>query len=441
MPNINLGQIQSLINYIKNSNNKQIDLKTFDSKFNFNMSIWEIIDSNRDNIITENEINNLLQADFNNDGLVTKKEKIDLEQIIFAARRTADKWFTVDVDRDGHWSNVEMQMSQKRMGDNTDTSLEASMTNRELENLYNIKEEINDPNNQQIDKWLEHWIPYFKEIYGIESDKFDIIFKKEFKNQLNNWLFKTGDNTTGNAPLYNSLNTTAYTRLVTKDEIESCCGGDISKPPIGPQNPEEGCADLFRPMEFSQDDWNEINKEIKILEEKLKQKEISQEDFDAKIKVLTTPINNSDEVKNRLAWGIFNCKSQEEVAQMTPEEYQAYQEEWQKVRNMSASDFRELLKPENEDKRREFESKSIMTVGQIVQYIDIVESVIGDDNWDNDDWTIDNQQFSEITLKVNDTYGDENRLNGKTRADIPENRQNLLKFLEEKGWLHEQFKT
>ena len=68
-----------------------------------------------------------------------------------------------------------------------------------------------------------------------------------------------------------------------------------------------------------------------------------------------------------------------------------------------------------------------------------VESVTGKP-WDSDDWDVSMEQWDIICQKVNGTYGDETRLEGKTRADIPENRQALLRFLEQKGWLYEQFK-
>ena len=54
--------------------------------------------------------------------------------------------------------------------------------------------------------------------------------------------------------------------------------------------------------------------------------------------------------------------------------------------------------------------------------------------------------FCDINIEVfgvpldQEVFYDEDKLQGKTRADIPENRQNLLRFLEEKGWLYQQFK-
>ena len=81
----------------------------------------------------------------------------------------------------------------------------------------------------------------------------------------------------------------------------------------------------------------------------------------------------------------------------------------------------------------------MMTPEQVEMYKEIVESVTGKP-WDSDGWEVTAEQWNTICEKVNGTEGDEERLNGKTRADIPENRQALLRFLEEKGWLYEQFK-
>ena len=60
--------------------------------------------------------------------------------------------------------------------------------------------------------------------------------------------------------------------------------------------------------------------------------------------------------------------------------------------------------------------------------------------WDSNGWEVSEKEWGIISEKINGTYGDETRLEGKTRADIPSNRQALLRFLEEKGWLYEQFK-
>lgn len=81
----------------------------------------------------------------------------------------------------------------------------------------------------------------------------------------------------------------------------------------------------------------------------------------------------------------------------------------------------------------------MMTPEQVEKYKEIVESVT-EKPWDSDGWEVSIEQWGEICEKINGTYGDETRLEGKTRADIPSNRQALLRFLEEKGWLYEQFK-
>ena len=91
------------------------------------------------------------------------------------------------------------------------------------------------------------------------------------------------------------------------------------------------------------------------------------------------------------------------------------------------------------DEKGERIPAKIMTEHQVEMYKKIVESVTGKP-WDSEDWEVTPEQWSEISDKVNGTFGDETRLNGKTRDDIPENRQALLRFLEEKGWLYEQFK-
>ena len=324
-------------------------------------------------------------------------------------------------------------------------------------------------------------------------------------------MFKTGDNATGNAPLYNSLNVTAYTRLVTTKQTVSCCGGDIIPPPAIPD--KNNCEPVFNSLEYSEEYLIEIGKERDELEAKLDAKiksgEITEEEaakeieeFDKSKKLK----NRAEEVKNRLAWAMYKTPSKEELAltawdkmndeektmyadcqeilskmsneklekllkpenekerlafeqqnnishkdlekinvrtiwvNMSDKQYNNYHQQYLQMRNKKASDFRELLKPENTQKRADFEKNSAMTVQQIVDYIDIVEQQIGVGNFDKEDWSVDAEQYTQITFAINGTTGDETRLEGKTRADIPENRQALLKFLEEKGWLYEQFK-
>ena len=466
MPDINLNSfqkhIQTFMNHIKSTGETQVDEKTFLDKITNDRSIFCMLDQNCDGKITEDEMQTVLQADANNDGIVTENEMNCMKQLKFSARRTVDKWFSLDVNRDGHWSNIETKLGDKRMFENaaSDTSLDASMSNEQLAELYNMKESIDDPNSKQLEKWLNGWLEDLKQEakdqFGIElSNKQIIILKNEYKKQLNTWLFKTGDNATENAPLYNSLNLTAYTRLATSEQTVSCCGGDIIPPPAAPN--KEGCVPVFNSLEYSEEYLIEIEKERDELEAKLDAKiksgEITEEEATKEIEEFDNSKklkNKADEVKNRLAWAMFKTPPKEELAldedavtvwqNMSDEQYNNYHQQYQQMRDMKASDFRELLKPENADKRAEFENNSAMTVQQIVDYIDIVEQQIGVGNFDKDDWSINAEQFNNIVIGVNGTAGDESRLEGKSRADIPENRQALLKFLEEKGWLYDQFK-
>ena len=124
---------------------------------------------------------------------------------------------------------------------------------------------------------------------------------------------------------------------------------------------------------------------------------------------------------------------------MSKAEYAAYQQDWQELRNMKAEDFRALLQPENKAKLEKFEENSNMTVKQIVDYIDIVEKATGKP-YDSDDWTISNKDFyDKIMPELNGTAGEEKILEGKTRADIPADKQELLNYLESHGLLLEQF--
>ena len=423
MSDINLNsfqkQIQTFMNHIKSTGETQVDEKTFLDKITNDRSIFCMLDQNRDGKISKDEMNAVFQANADNDGIVTNNEIRCMNDMKFFARRTVDKWFSLDVNRDGHWSNVEIKLGDKRMfeGAKSDTSLDASMSNEQLSKLYNMKEKIEDPENKQLEDWLNSWLDDLKqeakEKYGVElNDKQIIILKNEYKKQLNTWLLKTGDNATGNAPLYNSLNCTAYTRLVTTEQTVSCCGGDIIPPPAAPK--KDICSEVFSDLEHE------------------------------------GASNSAKEVKNRLAWAMYKTPPKEELAtsedastvwqNMSDEQYNNYHQEYQQIRDMKASDFRELLKPENAQKRTDFEKNSIMTVQQIVDYIDIVEQQIGVGNFDKEDWSVDAEQYMQISSAINGTAGDESRLKGKTRADVPKNRQALLKFLEEKGWLYEQFK-
>ena len=380
---------------------------------NSSKSIFEALDLNKDGYVTEREYGYTLGMDKDGDGIVTDKERNDacMEQLLYFARRNVDKYFKVDRNRDGSISNVEDE-AWRRMN-KEDNTLDGGLSNRELAEKYNMKEELLKDENVQ--GWLDGTIEELNQIaklkYGVELSQKQIIeIKKEFIKQLNTWLLREGDNE--DSPLYVQANINAYTRLVTDEETISCCGGNIDKPPMASQpvldeNGEvqaTGCARIFRTM------------------------------------AREGSVNNADEMKNRLAWAMFLTKSDEEQASMTKEEYAKHQQDWFNMRSMKAQDFRELLKPENQAQRKEFEKNACMTVKQIVMYIDIVESVTGKP-WDSDDWEVDADMFYEIALKANGTYGDETRLEGKTRADIPKNRQALLRFLEQRGWLYPQFES
>ena len=423
MADINLSSfqkhVQNFMNIVKSSGDAKVDEQTFTEKVTNDRSIFEMLDQNHDGKISQDEIETVCQADSDNDSIVTENELICLQQMKFFAKRTVDKWFTLDVNRDGHWSNVENQLGEKRMFGSipeTDTSTDAAMTNEQLAKLYNMRETIDDPNNEQLEIWLDGWLDDLKQTakdqFGVELNyKQIVVLKNEYKKQLNTWLFKTGDNATGNAPLYNSLNLTAYTRLITTEQTVSCCGGDIVPPPAADN--KNSCSFVFSDLESEGSS------------------------------------NSAEEVKNRLAWAMFKTPPKNELSNnpngtvwenMTDTQYTQYHQQYQTMRNMKADDFRELLKPENEQRRTAFEQSSSMTVQQIVDYIDIVEQQIGAGNFDNDNWSVSAEQYHQIVLGINGTVGDEDKLQGKTRADIPANRQNLLRFLEEKGWLYEQFK-
>ena len=481
MPDINLSSFQkyaqSFINLVKSTGETKVDAQTFQEKVTSDISIFEMLDQNGDGKISEDEVNTVLEADSDSDGIVTEREFMCMEQMKFKARRTVDKWFSLDINRDGHRSNVETRLGDYRMFEKlceTYTGLDASMTNEQLAKLYGIEEIVDDTKNATLESWLNDWLEDLtqeaKVKYGVELNNSQItVIKREYKKQLNTWLFKTGDNATENAPLYNSLNTTAYTRLITTDETESCCGGNIIPPPSSAN--KRACLPVFSNLEPTKEQMADIEKQIQNIDKQLETGEITLEKYNEEREKLFNFSNTSKEVKNRLAWAMFPVSQElkeinEEInreikakinsgeiseqeakeykepiwARLSDETYQNYHQQYMQMRNMKASDFRELLKPENEQKRIEFEKNSSMTVKQIVDYIDIVERQIGAGKFDDDNWSVNAKQYKQIVFDINDTTGDEDRLRGKTRADIPENRQNLLRFLEEKGWLYEQFK-
>ena len=402
-------------------------------------SIFSKLDFDNDGYISQREYLCIKLTDTNNDGVISdeeaQKNKQDcMEEALFFARRNIDKWFTVDVDRDGRWSNVETEMGEYRMAeicDDPEHIMDSSMSNEELAQKYMMNETIND--GMSMEEWIDGWLDYIKtdvahNMYGVDLTPNDMaVLKAECLKQLNTWLFKTGDNKTKNAPLYNSLNVTAYTRLMTRESAVSCCGGDITPPPMADR--KDACSFVFSPLEYTPEQYEEAERNGEDLDESLK--------------------NDAKELKNRLAWAAFPLIPKEKLSDnsqcgtvwmnFSDEEYSKLHEQWEKIRNTSAAELREMLNPLNEFKRRNFEANTIMSVAQMVQFIDIVEAVTGH-SWDDEDWEVTAEQFYNICERVNDTAEDSSRLDGKTCKDIPENRQKLREFLEEKGWLNEQFK-
>ena len=479
MAEINLNtfqtQFQNFIKQIKTSGETNIEEKTFLEKVTNDRSIFEMLDQNGDGKISETEMQTVLQADSNNDGIVTEKELACMQEMKFFAKRGVDKWFSLDINRDGHWSNVETKLGEHRMWGDAEiyTGLDASMSNEQLAKLYNMEEKIEESKGEDIQSCLRADINDLKqrakEQYGIElNDKQIIILKNEQKKQLNTWLFKTGDNAKGDAPLYNSLSNTAYTRLVTTEQTVSCCGGDIVPPPAAEN--KTGCSYVFSSLdtengknkaeevknrlawamfktppkeELALNAWDKMNDKEKAMYAERQEilNQLSNEELEKLLK--------TENEKECLAFEQQNNISHEDLemindrtlwVKMSDEIYNNYHRQYQQMRNMKSSDFRELLKPENEQKRMEFEKHSTMSVKQIVDYIDIVEKQIGVGNFDKEDWSVSAEQYNKIVIDINGTTDDETRLQGKTRADVPENRQALLRFLEEKGWLYDQFK-
>lgn len=380
----------------KGSQARNSGLKKFDTKMNLKESLFTKLDKDKNGTVSDEE---LRLAGYKG------KELSAISEALFFAERDVNKWFTVDKNQSGTSDNAENKMWY--IHNNNDYHKIGDMSPEEFAKDNNIETLIESKDND-FESWCKKWMDSDNPMVGIKAiikDKYGKDLNDEetqllydaMKNQANRWLFK-------DKALYNRLNLSAYTRLATTDQAVSCCGGDVSKPPIGPQNPDEGCAMIFSSLE---------------------------EEGSA---------NSSNEMKNRLSWAAFQTKPQDEVAKMTPEEYKEYQAEWQKVRDMKASDYREMLKPENKAKLEEFETSSNMTVKQIVDYIDVVESTTGK-SYDGEDWKIDGGDFFQNILpKLNGTYGDEDLLKGKSRNDIPAEKHEWLKYLEEHNLLLDQFK-
>ena len=370
------------------------------------ISLFTKIDTDKDGKISREE----LQAAGYKDN-----ELIAMSQVLFFAERDVNKWFMQDKTKDGTINNAESELWDQHNTD--DFHKNGDMALEEFAAKNGITIDLNSEYDN-FEEWCKHWIEkpdgnslkeLFKERCGRElSDEETELLYDAMKYQANRWLFKQDS-------LYERLNNSAYTRLITADETESCCGGDISQPPMG------------SPRALNEN--GEVDTTSCGIDRVIIFDSMAHEDS----------INDAVQTKNRLAWAAFKTVTQKEAAQMTPEEYSSYKQEWEAVRNMKASDYRALLLPENRSALEKFEANSNMTVKQIVEYIDIVESTTGKD-FDSDDWSIDRYMFNTIQEKTNGTYGEEKILEGKTRADIPPERLEWLKYLESHGLLLEQFK-
>ena len=327
----------------------------------------------------------------------------------FFIERSVEKWFSVDINKDGISSNIEESRWNEH---NRNNSMNTGDLNAEEYAQRNHLQKSNETFND-YQSWIKGWkneVLYTTAYdYGVELSEDDIRALDEYaKKQINTHLFKSGQDRTSS--LYNRLGGDAYTRLITDEETVSCCGGDITPPPASPD--KNSCSYVFSSM-------NNENSS-----------------------------NTAEEVKNRLAWAAFKTppeqylnrsKNAVTVWQDMPDGmYKTYHQQWNQLRNMKASDFRDLLRPENESRLKAFESNSSMSIQQIVDYIDIVETVTGK-SFDSDDWSINAEQFHEIAQKVNGTWGDETILDGKTKADVLPERQNLYEYLKENNLLLQQF--
>lgn len=370
-----------------------------------NESLFLKLDKNKDFKISEQE---LIDA-----GYSSREASLLANETIFFAERDINKFFRIDRNKDTNVNNIEQKMWDIQNED--DYHKIGDLTVQEFARQYNL--EFTEDNLIDFMEWCKHWIECpdskvgakarFKEQAGRElTEEETQLLYDAMKYKANRWLFKDD-------ALYQRLNNAAYTRLATRNHTESCCGGDISKPPMGEQpkldqngnliENKDSCEILFQSIAEGND------------------------------------TNSAYQTKNRLAWAAFKTVPETEAAKMSPEQYAKYQASWDKMRNMTAEDFRELLNVENEFQRERFEMNSNMTVQQIVDYIDIVEKHTGKD-FDSNDWSLDLKTFHTILEEINGNTGDETILNGKTRSDVPKDRQKLLQYLEQNDLLLDQFK-
>lgn len=370
-----------------------------------NESLFTKLDKNKDGKISKEE---LLSA-----GYTEQKANAMLEAIYFANRDT-NKWFSYDKSQNGTIDNVEDEMW--RVHNTDDNHKIGDLTPEQFAKKYNLSL-VADDKGSSFEAWCQDWIENEDPMIGIKAmmqDRYGVELNQDetqllydtMKTQANRWLLKE-------PALYNRLNNSAYTRLATSDELVSCCGGDISKPPIGEQpklKPDGTLADA---------------KSCSFVFSSLKDE---------------NSVNTSEEVKNRLAWAAFKTIPETQVAKMSKVEYAQYKADWENVRGMKAFDFRALLKPENKAQLEKFEATSNMTVKQIVDYIDIMEQSTGK-SFDSEDWSVDADVFhNKVMQKLNGTDGDDALLNGKTRADVLPDKKEWLDYLESHGMLLEQFK-
>lgn len=394
------------INPVFGLGGSQRSIKTSSTKSaQINESLFTKLDKNKDGKISKEE---LLSA-----GYSEQKANAMLEAIYFADRDT-NKWFSYDKRPNGTIDNVEDEMW--RVHNTDDNHKIGDLTPEQFAKKYNLSL-VADDKGSSFEAWCQDWIENEDPMIGIKAmmqDRYGVELNQDetqllydtMKTQANRWLLKE-------PALYNRLNNSAYTRLATSDELVSCCGGDISKPPIGEQpklKPDGTLADA---------------KSCSFVFSSLKDE---------------NSVNTSEEVKNRLAWAAFKTIPETQVAKMSKVEYAQYKADWENVRGMKASDFRALLKPENKAQLEKFEATSNMTVKQIVDYIDIMEQSTGK-SFDSEDWSVNTDVFhNKVMQKLNGTDGDDALLNGKTRADVLPDKKEWLDYLESHGMLLEQFK-
>lgn len=394
------------INPVFGLGSSQRSIKTSSPKSTqINESLFTKLDKNKDGKISKEE---LLSA-----GYTEQKANAMLEAIYFANRDT-NKWFSYDKRPNGTIDNVEDEMW--RVHNTDDNHKIGDLTPEQFAKKYNLSL-VADDKGSSFEAWCQDWIENEDPMIGIKAmmqDRYGVELNQDetqllydtMKTQANRWLLKE-------PTLYNRLNNSAYTRLATSDELVSCCGGDISKPPIGEQpklKPDGTLADA---------------KSCSFVFSSLKDE---------------NSVNTSEEVKNRLAWAAFKTIPETQVAKMSKVEYAQYKADWENVRGMKAFDFRALLKPENKAQLEKFEATSNMTVKQIVDYIDIMEQSTGK-SFDSEDWSVDADVFhNKVMQKLNGTDGDDALLNGKTRADVLPDKKEWLDYLESHGMLLEQFK-